>query len=172
MKKRVTVILLTLVLIVNCVYADFVADTTKGMCPSIITFTENDGGVKWEWDFGDGSPKCFTNPATHPYTYNGRYTVTCKVTYSDNHIETIIKTQYITIGDVCVINYTEKNDTCLYPNPCNSYIKLSDVVQYSIYNTAGVLVISGFNNYIDVSYISCGIYFVVIGNKRYKIVKK
>lgn len=113
MKKLLIISFLTLVAYVANA-GNFVADTTKGCVPMVITFTENGGGVGWEWDFGDGSTPVYTNPAPHPYTTAGVYTVTCKVTYQDGTSEIVTKRNYIIVSAGPTVSFTA-NKTSICP---------------------------------------------------------
>ena len=96
MKKTITI--LAAILISKSLFGgNFKADTTKICTRTIVTFSENFGGIGWEWDFGDSSSKVYTNPASHPYKNPGVYTVTCKILYGDGTIEIVTKTNYITV---------------------------------------------------------------------------
>ncbi|GAB3902040.1 hypothetical protein GCM10027612_66480 [Microbispora bryophytorum subsp. camponoti] len=46
------------------------------------------GGVKWEWDFGDGSKPSTEADPTHTYKDFGTYKATLKVTYADGEVTT------------------------------------------------------------------------------------
>ena len=52
--------------------------------PATLKQCEDDEVIKWEWNFGDGSPKyTTTNPnekVEHTYSKNGKYTVTLTIT--------------------------------------------------------------------------------------------
>ncbi len=98
---------------------DFTADTTRACVPALITFTETGGGVGWEWDFGDGSTKVYTNPAPHPYTSPGVYTITCKVTYSDGSSEVVTKTGYVTVSAGPKVSLTANKKVICPGDPIN-----------------------------------------------------
>ncbi|MCM0677475.1 ThuA domain-containing protein [Micromonospora phytophila] len=57
--------------------------------PKTIAFSSaRTGGVKWEWNFGDGSaPSHEANP-THTYADYGTYQATVKVTYANGEVAT------------------------------------------------------------------------------------
>ncbi|MCK9278643.1 MAG: PKD domain-containing protein, partial [Methanoculleus sp.] len=61
--------------------ADFTANTTGGLPPLAIQFTDTSGGnpTAWAWDFGDGNTSTEQNPV-HIYTRVGTYPVTLTVT--------------------------------------------------------------------------------------------
>jgi len=83
--------------------ADFNADTTTGLAPLVVTFTDNSTGgpTSWEWDFGDADPfgsanSSNQNPPAHTYYTPGKYTVTLTATNA-NGSNTIQKTEYINV---------------------------------------------------------------------------
>jgi len=52
--------------------------------PKTIGFSSaKAGGVAWEWDFGDGSPRSHEANPTHTYAEFGTYQATLTVTYAD-----------------------------------------------------------------------------------------
>src|SRR5206468_3630576 len=61
--------------------AAFVADTTSGIDPLTVAFTDRSSGVvtSWAWTFGDGSVAGAQDP-THTYIAPGLYSVTLRVT--------------------------------------------------------------------------------------------
>lgn len=60
--------------------ADFVADTTTGMAPLTVQFTDQSTGapLSWEWSFGDGNISTEQNPE-HVYQQSGIFTVVLQV---------------------------------------------------------------------------------------------
>jgi len=93
---------------INPPTADFNAIATSG-CPAFTT-TFNDlstgvnGIVAWAWDFGDGNTGT-GNPATHTYVNPGQYTVTLIVTDGQGCMDTLVRTNYITVFDPPVANF-------------------------------------------------------------------
>jgi PKD repeat protein len=65
----------------NAKAADFTANTTGGLPPLAVRFTDTSGGnpTAWAWDFGDGNTSTEQNPV-HIYTRVGTYPVTLTVT--------------------------------------------------------------------------------------------
>ncbi len=75
--------------------ANFTSDSTSGIAPLPIQFTDQskDYTVSWHWDFGDGSVSDMIDPP-HIYTKPGNYTVS--LTVKNLHGEdTMIKSNYI-----------------------------------------------------------------------------
>jgi PKD repeat protein len=77
------------------IIANFVADSTKGVIPLTVSFTDKSTGdiTDWLWDFGDDGNSTEQNP-THIYTEEGLYTVTFAVSGPEG-VDTEIKTDYI-----------------------------------------------------------------------------
>jgi PKD repeat protein len=67
--------------------AQFTADKVSGKTPLNVTFTNQSKGgnsiVKWEWNFGDGSPISIDKSPSHSYTTAGNFDVTLTITRSD-----------------------------------------------------------------------------------------
>ncbi|WP_255332815.1 PKD domain-containing protein [Methanocalculus taiwanensis] len=61
--------------------ADFVANTTEGVIPLTVQFTDTSAGDPdaWDWNFGDGTTSVEQHP-THTYTTAGYYNVTLMAT--------------------------------------------------------------------------------------------
>jgi len=55
------------------------------------------GGVSYEWDFGDGSPKSTETSPSHTYAEPGVYTASLTVTYADG--ETATETTSVFVGN-------------------------------------------------------------------------
>ncbi|MDZ4247469.1 MAG: PKD domain-containing protein, partial [Dehalococcoidia bacterium] len=80
------------------ILADFTADTTSGLPPLEVQFTEQCFGeiTSYSWDFGDGSTSSEQNPK-HTYTASGEYTASLTVKGAGNISDTEIKEGYITV---------------------------------------------------------------------------
>lgn len=153
--------------------ADFLADTTTAACPGLITFTADDG-ESWVWDFGDGSEKGHTNPAMHPYTYPGVYSVSCKITYSNGVCTTFVRIGYIAITrNGSTVHVQEYMDIKAFPNPVQNTLFLSEKVDYQVADVTGRILVTGSGNQVDMQDLPEGIYFCIINRKlTLKIVKK
>ncbi len=85
--------------------AKFDVDPGSGNAPLKTNITDNSkimAGyiVKWEFDFGDGTSKTFTekpDPFTHEYSSKGTYTITLKVTADNDENDSAQQT--VTVGD-------------------------------------------------------------------------
>lgn len=84
--------------------ARFEADVTRGEAPLTVEFTDRSTGsglFRWEWDFGDGSPKIVGSTSAdrnpeHTYINPGQYTVILKV-WGSAGTDVEVKTNYITV---------------------------------------------------------------------------
>lgn len=78
--------------------ADFTSDSTSGIAPLPIQFTDRskDYTVSWHWDFGDGSVSDMLNPP-HVYAKPGQYTVSLTVKNLHGQ-DTMIKSNYIVVS--------------------------------------------------------------------------
>lgn len=120
------------------VLADFVADTTFGLVPFDVAFTDLSVGDvnSWEWDFeNDGSIDSYEQNPVHTYTTTGIYTVSLKVSDGLN-TNTITKEDYI-IADTAVGIATHQTSIELVatPNPFadKTQITLSGVKNKNAY---------------------------------------
>ncbi len=86
--------------------ASFTATPTAGCAPLIVQFTDNSSGnpTSWNWDLGNGTISIKQNPTT---TYFNAGTYIVKLTVSNaGGSDSITKTQFITIYDKPVVNFT------------------------------------------------------------------
>ena len=86
--------------------ANFTANTTSGILPVTVQFTDTstNNPTSWNWNFGDGSISTQQNP-THTYTTPGTYNVTLTATNGDGNT-TMTLNNYITIYAIPVANFT------------------------------------------------------------------
>jgi PKD repeat protein len=77
--------------------ADFTANTTTGMSPLAVAFTDTTLGfpASWTWDFGDGESSPERNPV-HTYPDAGTYSVSLIVTNAGGS-NSSVKPDYITV---------------------------------------------------------------------------
>ena len=81
--------------------AAFSANTTSGVAPLTVAFTDTSTGspTSWAWDFdNDGTVDATTQNATHTYPSAGTYTVNLTVT-NDAGSDSEVKTNFITVTD-------------------------------------------------------------------------
>ena len=83
-------------------YADFSANTTSGIAPLTVAFTDESSGtapLTYAWDFEDnGTVDAITQNATHTYLAAGNYTVNLTVT-GPGGIDSEVRTDYITVTE-------------------------------------------------------------------------
>jgi PKD repeat protein len=86
--------------------ADFNVNTTSGLVPIAVAFTDTSSGspASWSWTFGDGGTSVEQNPV-YVYTTTGQFTVTLEVTNEDGS-NTTTKEQFIT-GSALVLPVAE-----------------------------------------------------------------
>jgi hypothetical protein len=83
----------------------------------------------------------------------------------------IISVQLVDNEDVIV-----ENNIVIYPNPTDGvlYIKNATNVPYTVFNTLGQVLLQGntLPETIDLQGVTSGVYFLKIGNKVWRVVKK
>ena len=79
--------------------ANFIADTTSGVAPLTVDFTDESTGdiTSYLWDFGDGETSIEENP-TYTYADEGIYTVSLTVSGPAGS-DSEVKTGYITVSE-------------------------------------------------------------------------
>ena len=89
--------------------ANFTANTTSGIDPLRVTFTDESTGTitGYSWDFGDNSTSTDENPS-HTYTKAGTYTVKETVT-GPGGSDTKVMNNYITVLPQCDLQVTRVN---------------------------------------------------------------
>jgi PKD repeat protein len=88
--------------------AGFVVNTTSGIAPTTIRFTDTSTGVpnSWSWDFGDQGSSTQQNPV-HTYLSSGVYSVRLTVSNGVGS-STVTKTSLITISTPTGADFTMK----------------------------------------------------------------
>lgn len=101
---------------INIPIAEFSANTTSGVIPLAIVFSDlsTNEPISWSWDFGDGSTGTEQNPS-HTYTTEGTYTVTLIVTNAYGS-DTVTKIDYITASPTPLVTgtFTDTRDGQIY----------------------------------------------------------
>jgi len=84
--------------------ASFTGAPTSGSAPLSVSFTEASTGIilSYAWDFGDTNTDTAQNPV-NVYSSSGTYTVTLTITGPDGTSDTLILTDYITVGSVSLL---------------------------------------------------------------------
>ena len=85
----------------------FSANTTQGISPLSVAFTDNTSGQadRWQWDFGDGTKSEEQNPL-HNYESDGSYTVILTVNNPFQRNATRI-VDFISVGSVPVPQFSQ-----------------------------------------------------------------
>lgn len=87
--------------------ANFIANVTTGVAPLTVSFTDTstNSPTAWAWDFtNDGTTDSTTQNPTHTFSSSGTYSVKLTATNSGGS-NTVIKTNYITIGSIPDANF-------------------------------------------------------------------
>ncbi|MBT4333429.1 MAG: T9SS type A sorting domain-containing protein [Candidatus Cloacimonetes bacterium] len=158
--------------------ADFTADTTVGIPPLTVNFTDlsTEGiGVidEWYWDFGDGNTSTEQDPSNE-YQDFGEYTVSLTVTNIYDFTDTITKEEYIVVnatgynGPVWHISTTGSDE---YGNGSEElpFATIQHGIDVSA-NSDTVLVESGTyveNVLFDEKLVTVGSHFLTTGNEDY-----
>ena len=97
--------------IVN-IEAGYMADETGGCTPHTVQFTDTSSTpnpanpiVSWQWNFGNGQTFNGQNPPPQTYVL-GLYDVTLVVTSQSGCIDTMFINDYITVGDIDLVDFT------------------------------------------------------------------
>ena len=98
-------------------HADFNATPTSGCSPLVVNFTDQSTGnpTQWRWDLGNGTISFLQNPSATYFT-PGQYTVKLVIQKAGG-IDSITKTQYITIYPQPVIEFTASPRSGCFPLP-------------------------------------------------------
>lgn len=140
----------------NCCKANFYADTTYGMAPFEVQFTDSTIPIAnaWLWDFGDGYTSEEQFPQ-HVYTQGGTYTVKL-ITKNNNFCsDTVSRLHYITVDfGTAAMPLTDPGFTMLaYPNPFSStttikyHLDIPAHLQLTVVDVAGNMVKTLSDNY-------------------------
>ena len=172
-------------------YANFEADTTAGIAPLTVQFTDLSSGYdiqSWKWDFdNDGVIDSYEQNPEYTYQDTGSYTVTLTIQYGPIE-DTSIRSNYIQVtgSNGCDGVLIKPSDIKLsnYPNPFNpittiSYILHSNIEKpiIQVFNIKGKLVdqLSIFNDQSSIIWnaedFSSGVYFYKLNIKNSPIKK-
>ncbi len=138
--------------------AGFSADSTSGVVPLTVRFTDESTGdpKSWVWSFGDGATSTEQNP-THTYTAPGNYTVALSV---DDGLSTATKPDYIKVtpvllGDANDDGKVNQADTLLVlqevvglkdmPGPDTEEFRKTDVHTNGVIEVGDALFIAQYN---------------------------
>lgn len=95
--------------------AQFSATPAEGCTPLIVSFHDQSTGnpSQWKWDLGNGTVSYLQHPIV-TYFNPGTYTVKLKV-QKNGAVDSIVKTQYITVNALPVANFTSNNTSGCLP---------------------------------------------------------
>ena len=97
-------------------WASFTANPDSGCAPLTVTFNNTNANVaSSSWTFGDGNTSTQLSPS-HTYNNPGVYTVSLIVTTTNGCTDSIIRSNYITVGIQPVVNFTHSIGTGCAPH--------------------------------------------------------
>jgi len=117
-------------IIVTELEADFTADPTYGVAPTLVQFTDQSKGTptSWYWEFGDGNASSGQNP-THQYDTAGVYDV--NLTVNDGTFEDFnLKLDYVRVDTL----FTDLQ-TNIYNNGPQVGLNFSYYIGYGVIGT-------------------------------------
>jgi PKD repeat protein len=96
--------------------ADFSANTTRGCAPLVVRFADKSSGnpTSWLWDLGNGNNNIAQQNPTAIYSSPGNYTVKL-IIKNTSGTDSVIKTQFIVVGDKPVLNFSVNDSTGCVP---------------------------------------------------------
>jgi len=96
-------------------HAEFNATPTSGCAPLLVSFTDQSTGnpTQWRWDLGNGTISFLQNPSV-TYFIPGQYNIKLVVRNASG-VDSIIKSQYITIYAQPVVNFSASVTTGCFP---------------------------------------------------------
>jgi hypothetical protein len=166
-----------LVTVYSAPSSDFTMNPETPTSGEAVTFHAAASDVTWTWNFGDGTSSDQRDPI-HAYSQVGDYTVTLKVTSSNNCVAVSSKD----LGTVTGIEPFNVN-TSVFPNPVNGdkiSIQLpqsSGEAELGLYDALGKRVVvkkfaSESEGAIDVGFLNNGVYILRIVTPEYSIKQK
>lgn len=114
--------------------AQFTATPQSGCAPLLVSFQDQSTGnpTQWRWDLGNSTISFLRNPVA-TYFNPGTYTVKL-VVQNASGIDSIIKTQFVTVQAQPAVNFSTNNPSGCYPLP----------VQFTNASTAGAGTITSY----------------------------
>jgi gliding motility-associated-like protein len=96
----------------------FGATPLSGCAPLVVNFRDSTtgGATQWKWDLGNGTISFLQHPSG-TYFNPGTYTVKLVVTNAAGVKDSLIKTQYITVNALPIVNFTATPVTGCFPLP-------------------------------------------------------
>ncbi len=80
--------------------------------------------------------------------------------------------QYSYSKVISIFNKKAGNNISIYPNPTKDILYLSDNVKYQVINTMGHTIENGQSNMINMTNYNNGVYYILIDNISYKVIKQ
>lgn len=159
--------------------ADFIASQTSGIAPLTTDFIDNSTNTptSWDWTFYGATPASSTvqNPTSIIYNTPGSFAVKLVATNAFGS-NSEIKGSYITVSPSGIIEIIGNENTFIYPNPTNQFLYIdskAEIDNIEINNMLGEIVYKGlYNDRIDISSLSKGIYTLNIFDKDNKLIKR
>ena len=137
---------------VNCsvlpVNAEFTSDSTHIQTGNLVNFTDQSSGnpILWKWNFYGGNPSYsdIKNPQGITYSTSGSYDVKLLV-FNGEQTDSIIKQNYIVVGNTGISINTYKEDYQVFPNPVKDFLFIRKLnsnseMNITIYNTLGIII--------------------------------
>lgn len=95
--------------------ANFSGSPLSGCPPLVVQFTDQSTGnpTSWRWDLGNGTISFLQNPAV-TYFNPGQYTIKLVVRTATG-VDSIVKSQYVTVNAVPTVAFTATPTTGCYP---------------------------------------------------------
>lgn len=151
--------------------ADFTANYDSTDSGNLVSFTNlSTYTSEFVWDFGDGTTSFDANPV-HYYYMPGYYNVSLNAINPVGCSDSIIKTNFIYVNPVGIIEAIGEKKIIVFPNPATDriYVTTPEQTEIKICDSFGRLVkevkISNENDKtIDVSTLKNGMYFLSILN--------
>ncbi|MEL6671282.1 MAG: PKD domain-containing protein [Bacteroidota bacterium] len=121
---------------VKRVESGFFADNRSGCFPLTTAFQDTTVSayplISWEWDFGDGNTGTGPNPA-HTYVNPGSYDIRLITENVRGCRDTLIQTEYVTVGTIPFVDFIASKDTACALEPVqftNLSVGASDFLWY------------------------------------------
>lgn len=120
LQKKICLLLFLAILSFNSkaqLTAQFSATPTSGCTPLVVNFTDLSTGnpTQWRWDLGNGTISFLQNPSVTYFT-PGQYNVKL-VVRNTGGVDSIIKSQYITIYAKPVVDFSSSTRAGCFPLP-------------------------------------------------------
>jgi Secretion system C-terminal sorting domain/PKD domain/PKD-like domain/Ig-like domain CHU_C associated len=161
--------------------ADFSSDVVNISIGGKVNFINNSINAEfYKWNFGDGSNIVSTSSPDHYFYSSGSFDIQLIVKSDIECLDTLTRTNYITVTTGSTGIEESNIEYKIYPNPFrNSFVienLIGDEVKIVVYNLTGKKVFETISNkskvFIDITEQSLGLYFVEIMKDEQKTVRK